>query len=91
MLYSQTAVEFLRRKRIRRDVLFQYLHENDVIVPVSAEKAQLISKCLEFWGSDVNQNSLQLEVRLCVAFGARCSSVVRAYAHGAMGHRINPS
>ena len=23
--------------------------------------------------------------------GARCSSVVRAFAHGAMGHRINPS
>ena len=24
-------------------------------------------------------------------FGARCSSVVRAFAHGAMGHRIDPS
>ena len=23
--------------------------------------------------------------------GARCSSVVRAFAHGAMGHRVNPS
>ena len=23
--------------------------------------------------------------------GARCSSVVRAFAHGAMGRRINPS
>ena len=23
--------------------------------------------------------------------GARCSSVVRAFAHGAMGHWINPS
>ena len=23
--------------------------------------------------------------------GARCSSVVRAFAHGAMGHRIDPS
>ena len=24
------------------------------------------------------------------ALGARCSSVVRAFAHGALGHRINP-
>ena len=25
------------------------------------------------------------------SFGARCSSVVRAFAHGAMGRQINPS
>ena len=31
--------------------------------------------------------------RLCFLFclGARCSSVVRAFADGAMGRRINPS
>ena len=23
--------------------------------------------------------------------GARCSSVIRAFTHGAMGHRVNPS
>ena len=28
---------------------------------------------------------------LSVCLGARCSSVVRAFAHGAMGRRINPS
>ena len=26
-----------------------------------------------------------------IAKGARCSSVVRAFAHGAMGRRIDPS
>ena len=26
-----------------------------------------------------------------VITGVRCSSVVRAFAHGVMGHRINPS
>ena len=26
-----------------------------------------------------------------IFFGARCSSVVRAFAHGAMGRRIDPS
>ena len=27
----------------------------------------------------------------CRSSGVRCSSVVRAFAHGAMGRRINPS
>ena len=27
----------------------------------------------------------------CMYVGARCSSVVRALAHGVMGHRIDPS
>ena len=32
---------------------------------------------------------VSLYMSLCV--GARCSSVVRAFAHGAMGCRIDPS
>ena len=28
---------------------------------------------------------------VCFTGGARCSSVVRVFAHGAMGRRINPS
>ena len=28
---------------------------------------------------------------MSLLLGARCSSVVRAFAHGAMGHRIDPS
>ena len=35
-------------------------------------------------GGDIGQ------VPVC-AVGARCSSVVRAFAHGAMGRRIDPS
>ena len=33
------------------------------------------------------------EISVCFRqpMGARCSSVVRAFAHGAMGHRIDPS
>ena len=38
-------------------------------------------------------------LKMCVLYclvllnsvGARCSSVVRAFAHGAMGHQIDPS
>ena len=36
------------------------------------------------------KNSLWIEVPTG-ARGARCSSVVRAFAHGAMGCRIDPS
>ena len=31
------------------------------------------------------------KARVPCVHGARCSSVVRAFAHGAMGHRIDPS
>ena len=32
-----------------------------------------------------------VHVSISILAGARCSSVVRAFAHGAMGHRIDPS
>ena len=34
---------------------------------------------------------MQFQHLASVLFGARCSSVVRAFAHGAMGRRIDPS
>ena len=30
-------------------------------------------------------------INLCMSAGARCSSVVRTFTHGAIGRRINPS
>ena len=43
---------------------------------------------------DIPQLSLICKViyiSYCVKYGARCSSVVRAFAHGAMGRQIDPS
>ena len=34
---------------------------------------------------------LEKVINLIIKEGARCSSVVRAFAHGAMGRRIDPS
>ena len=34
---------------------------------------------------------VKLKVKIIYKLGARCCSVVRAFAHGAMGHRIDPS
>ena len=38
----------------------------------------------------VNRERCKLDI-VSVLLGARCSSVVRAFAHGAMGRRIDPS
>ena len=44
-------------------------------------------------GCDISHTYLHLPVSALVSFykGARCSSVVRAFIHGAMGRRIDPS
>ena len=39
----------------------------------------------------VSLDILGMNCRVSVVTGARCSSVVRAFAHGAMGRRIDPS
>ena len=42
-------------------------------------------------GAPPQERRLQVGSRAYNRMRARCSSVVRAFAHGAMGHRINPS
>ena len=40
---------------------------------------------------EVNKTTLLFIVLICCILGARCSSVVRAFTHGAMGRQIDPS
>ena len=49
--YSENAVELLRRKKLKRDILFQYLTDCGIVAPVSAEKHELILRVLQFWGT----------------------------------------
>ncbi len=49
--YSESALELLRRKRIRRDDLFQYLAAEKVVVSPKADKHELIQRVLRYWGS----------------------------------------
>ena len=37
------------------------------------------------------QQCIIIIIIIIIIIGARCSSVVRAFAHGAMGRRIDPS
>ena len=49
--YSESAVELLKRKKLRRDDLFQYLASQNVVISPKADKHDLIQKVLEHWGS----------------------------------------
>ncbi|KAK7482632.1 hypothetical protein BaRGS_00026131 [Batillaria attramentaria] len=51
--YSQSAAELLRRKKLRRDFLFQYLADSGIVVPVTAEKHSLVAAILKHWGSQL--------------------------------------
>ena len=61
--YSESAVELLRRKKLRREFLFQYLAECGVAISVNAEKYQLIRRVLQYWGSPVPSDR-ELQVSL---------------------------
>ena len=51
LCYSESVVELLKRKKLRRDDLFQYLAAQNVAISPKADKHDLIQKVLEHWGS----------------------------------------
>ena len=61
MEYSESAVELLRRKKLRRDLLFQYLADCGVVVSANSEKHELIHRVLQYWRSAVpSEGDLQV-------------------------------
>ncbi|XP_069744846.1 uncharacterized protein C3orf38 homolog isoform X4 [Narcine bancroftii] len=58
--YSQSAEELLKRKKIHREILFQYLAKRNVVVSANAEKYHLIQRIIEYWREDgtASQNPL---------------------------------
>ncbi|XP_065836249.1 uncharacterized protein C3orf38 homolog [Oscarella lobularis] len=51
LTYSESAKQLLRRKKVRREHIFQYLAENQVYASASADKTTLMKKVLELWGT----------------------------------------
>lgn len=49
--YSHTAGQLLRRKKVKREHIYQYLAENGVVEPGSSDKPTLIRRLLLYWGS----------------------------------------
>ena len=66
---------------LSHDCFMEYLALNIIISP-----SRFLSCCLELLDDRKSCNGLSG----CLQNGARCSSVVRAFAHGAMGHQIDP-
>ncbi|KAL5004122.1 hypothetical protein ScPMuIL_017578 [Solemya velum] len=58
--YSESAFELLRRKKMARGYLFGYLADSGIVISVDAEKHQIIQRILEFWGSETDQDNLEL-------------------------------
>ncbi|XP_062983686.1 uncharacterized protein C3orf38 homolog [Elgaria multicarinata webbii] len=48
LLYSQSAEELLKRKKVFREIIFKYL-ATGVIVPPSSEKHQLVTRAKQHW------------------------------------------
>ncbi|KAK6179399.1 hypothetical protein SNE40_011768 [Patella caerulea] len=51
--HSGTPKSLLTRQKMGRKYLFQYLTENEIVVPLHSEKELIIDKILEFWKSDL--------------------------------------
>lgn len=49
--FTKNAEEFLRRKKVHRDLIFKYLAEKGVAMPPNSEKHQLVKRTLELWSS----------------------------------------
>ncbi|KAH0624954.1 hypothetical protein JD844_032907 [Phrynosoma platyrhinos] len=49
LLYSQSAEELLKRKKVFREIIFKYLATKGVVVPPSSEKHQLVSRAKQYW------------------------------------------
>ncbi|XP_072116207.1 uncharacterized protein C3orf38 homolog [Mobula birostris] len=47
--YSQSAEELLKRKKIHREILFQYLAKHNIVISANTEKYQLIQRIIDYW------------------------------------------
>ncbi|CAF0904916.1 unnamed protein product [Adineta ricciae] len=48
---SQSAMELLRRKKIRRDILMQYLAKKSIPVGPGTDKVKLVKQIIDFWNN----------------------------------------
>ena len=70
MTYSESSMVLLNRKRLSKNVLFQYLASEGIMVNVMGLKSHFIEKTLEHWGVSRTQNAapvLQPQVPVAAA------------------------
>ncbi|XP_033990058.1 uncharacterized protein C3orf38 homolog [Trematomus bernacchii] len=49
--FTENAEEFLKRKKVHRDLIFKYLANEGVVMPPNSEKNKLVKRTLELWSS----------------------------------------
>nr|XP_045003660.1 uncharacterized protein C3orf38 homolog [Jaculus jaculus] len=49
LMYSQSAEELLRRKKVHREIIFKYLATQGVVIPPATEKHNLIQHAKDYW------------------------------------------
>ncbi|CAL8342138.1 unnamed protein product [Boreogadus saida] len=52
ILNSNDAAEFLKRRKVQRDLILQYLAKEEIVMPPNSEKTPLIERTLRFWSSE---------------------------------------
>lgn len=50
-VYTGSPAELLRRRKIRREVLFQYAHDERIHVMPTDEKMVIVQRIMAHWGS----------------------------------------
>ena len=69
LTYTEEPVELLRRRKMKREFLFQYLSDCNVVVKVSADKKELIQAVLKHWGNagvDLSEVSLVTDIQVYI-------------------------
>ncbi|CAF1483007.1 unnamed protein product [Adineta steineri] len=57
---SQSAMQLLRRKKIRRDILMQYLARKSISVSAGTDKVRLVKQIIEYWNNGSSSISTSL-------------------------------
>ena len=69
LTYTEEPVELLRRRKMKREFLFQYLSDCNIVVKVSADKKELIRAVLKHWGNagvDLSEVSLVTDIQVYI-------------------------
>ncbi|XP_063299318.1 uncharacterized protein C3orf38-like [Pelobates fuscus] len=58
LVYSASATELLKRRKVHRDIIFKYLATQQITVLPSSDKNQLIQHAIEYWKDAVKNPKL---------------------------------
>lgn len=83
--YSDTAYSLLKRRKMKKEYLFIYLKENNIIISITSPKWKIIKECLKFWNSDtlqveeIDDDCMDTEDEIGIALEVSSSSVASVH------------